>query len=413
MKKTLFFLVFLSTFIFLKSFAIEVTMLEAEKRIIFNQLFSKQTCGKIYEQIQFGARKKLKEEVLLKAYHNIKRINIDEEKAILSIAIDQRTFSYKEPGLERVIFKVLAEQDFSEELAFINETVAISKTKKIVVCEYDLKSGLEDGKFFNFFMNYDNHLKVESNAEPQVLIYYDGTVEYAYYDEQVEYAIPEFNYRKYPFDGHELRFNISSEIYDKLFMERSDQFKILLDETKDNNYNNISFPGWNIARYISFPMSEPLVDVYSDYSKHSIVSEISFQRNWASSLFKLIVPVIGITFLIYAAVFMRIVDGRITTLCTLLFTFVAFDFVSLGQTPELQYITLLDWLIFLGYTFNIIAILFSISESYFLRRRTVAKASDLEEVDRVYLDRIRFYYKTVMPLAYVVLFISGYYFMLI
>ena len=38
-------------------------MLEAEKRIIFHQLFSKQTCGKIYEQIEFGARKKLKEEV--------------------------------------------------------------------------------------------------------------------------------------------------------------------------------------------------------------------------------------------------------------------------------------------------------------------------------------------------------------
>ena len=413
MKKILFFLVFLSTFIFLKSFAIEVTMLEAEKRIIFNQLFSKQTCGKIYEQIEFGARKKLKEEVLLKAYHNIKRVNIDEEKAILSIAIDQRTFSYKEAGLERVIFKVLAEQDFSEELAVINETVAISKTKKIVVCEYDLNSGLEDGKFFNFFMNYDNHLKVQSNAEPQVLIYYDGTVEYAYYDEQVEYAIPEFNYRMYPFDNHELRFNISSEIYDKLFMERSDQFKILLNETKDNDYNNISFPGWKIARYISFPMSEPLVDVYSDYSKHSIVSEFSFQRNWASYLFKLIMPIIGITFLTYAAVFMRLVDGRIVTLCSLLFTFVAFDFVSLGQTPELQYITLLDWLIFLGYTFNIITILFSISESYFLRQRTSAKASDLGDVDRVFLNRIRFYYKTVMPVTYLVTFFIGYYFMLI
>ena len=76
MRKILFFLVFLSTFIFSKSFAIEVSMLEAEKRIIFHQLFSKETCGKIYEQIEFGARKKLKEEVLLKAYHNIKRINI-------------------------------------------------------------------------------------------------------------------------------------------------------------------------------------------------------------------------------------------------------------------------------------------------------------------------------------------------
>ena len=54
----------------------------------------------------------------------------------------------------------------------------------------------------------------------------------------------------------------------------------------------------------------------------------------------------GITFLVYACVFMRIVDGRITLLGTLLFTFVAFEFVTLGQTPELQYITILDWLIF-------------------------------------------------------------------
>ena len=89
-------------------------MLEAEKRIIFHQLFSKQTCGKIYEQIEFGARKKLKEEVLLKAYHNIKRVNIDEEKAILSIAIDQRTFSYMEAGLERVIFKSMRKLQYQK-----------------------------------------------------------------------------------------------------------------------------------------------------------------------------------------------------------------------------------------------------------------------------------------------------------
>ena len=102
----------------------------------------------------------------------------------------------------------------------INETVSISKTKKIVVCEYNLNSGLEDGKFFNFDMTYDNHLKVETNVEPKILIYYDGTIEYVFYDEKVDYAIPDFDYRFYPFDKHELRFNISSGIYDKLYIDK-------------------------------------------------------------------------------------------------------------------------------------------------------------------------------------------------
>ena len=53
MKKILFFLViFLSSLIFSKSFAIEVSLLEAEKRLIFQQLFSKQTCAKIYQKLK-------------------------------------------------------------------------------------------------------------------------------------------------------------------------------------------------------------------------------------------------------------------------------------------------------------------------------------------------------------------------
>ena len=52
MKKIIFFLALLSSFIFSKSFAIEVSMLEAEKRLIFQQLFSKQTCAKIYQKLK-------------------------------------------------------------------------------------------------------------------------------------------------------------------------------------------------------------------------------------------------------------------------------------------------------------------------------------------------------------------------
>ena len=413
MKKILFFLViFFSTFIFSKSFAIEVSLLEAEKRLIFQQLFSKQTCAKIYQKLKYGLKKKLDDDVRMELYHNLKRINIDEEKALLTLAFDQRTAFYKEKSLELIIFNVLADQDFSDELANINKTIANSKSKKIVVCEYDLNNSIADASFFDFNLKYDNALNVESNVDPKVLIYYDGTIEYVYYDEKVTYAIPSLNYRKYPFDSHDLRFQITSNIYNKLYFERSDKFEILLSEKKDKDFSSISFPGWTIKKYISYPNSKPLEDVYSDYSEHSMVSELSFVRNFNSYIFKLIVPIIGITFLVYACVFMRIVDGRITLLGTLLFTFVAFEFVTLGQTPELQYITLLDWLIFLGYAFTVIAMIFSIIESYYLRGRKVLIAADLQEEDKNFLDRVRFYYKIILPIAYLISLLIGYYFII-
>ena len=413
MKKILFFLViFLSTLVFSKSFAIEVSLLEAEKRLIFQQLFSKQTCAKIYQKLKYGLKKKLDDDVRMELYHNLKRINIDEEKALLTLAFDQRTAFYKEKSLELIIFNVLADQDFSDELANINKTIANSKSKKIVVCEYDLNNSLADASFFDFNLKYENALNVETNVDPKVLIYYDGTIEYVHYDEKVTYAIPSLNYRKYPFDSHDLRFQITSNIYNKLYFERSDKFEILLSEKKDKDFSSISFPGWTIKKYISYPNSKPLEDVYSDYSEHSMVSELSFVRNFNSYIFKLIVPIICITFLVYACVFMRIVDGRITLLGTLLFTFVAFEFVTLGQTPELQYITLLDWLIFLGYAFTVIAMIFSIIESYYLRGRKVLIAADLQEEDKNFLDRVRFYYKIILPIAYLISLLIGYYFII-
>ena len=262
MRKILFFLVFLSTFMFSKSFAIEVSLLEAEKRLIFHQLFSKQTCAKIYQKLKYGLKKKLDDDVRMELYHNLKRINIDEEKALLTLAFDQRTAFYKERSLELIIFNVLADQDFSDELNNINKTIANSKSKKIVVCEYDLNNSIADASFFDFNLEYDNALNVETNVDPKVLIYYDGTIEYVYYDEKVTYAIPSLNYRKYPFDSHDLRFQITSDIYNKLYFERSDKFEILLSEKKDKGFSSISFPGWTIKKYISYPNSKPLEDVY-------------------------------------------------------------------------------------------------------------------------------------------------------
>ena len=45
-----------------KLHSIEVSSLEAERRLKFNELFSKKVCDKIYKDIDFGLKNKLEEE---------------------------------------------------------------------------------------------------------------------------------------------------------------------------------------------------------------------------------------------------------------------------------------------------------------------------------------------------------------
>ena len=186
--------------IFCKSFAIEVSSLEAEKRLEFSELFPKDICNKIYEDSSFGKENKLSEELELKAFFNLKRLNVDETNSNLSLYFDQRTFFYKEPKLGIIIFNSISDDFFSNEMKSINKKIADAGTKKIVVCEYDLEKSLLEGKFFDFKIIFENATKVETNVSPKIIIYFDGTIEYLYFDEQVTYNSSEYDYKKYQFD---------------------------------------------------------------------------------------------------------------------------------------------------------------------------------------------------------------------
>ena len=156
---------------------------------------------------------------MLMNYINLKKLKLNETEAEFTIYLDQRTYSYREPKLDLIIFQSLSD-DFSSQILSITERIKKAGTKKIVVCEYDLANSLKNGKFFDFKMSFDNSLKVLTNENPQlqpkILIYYDGTIEYVHFDEEIYYAVPEFDYRIYPFDSHQFRFSISSKIYENL-----------------------------------------------------------------------------------------------------------------------------------------------------------------------------------------------------
>ena len=124
-----------------KAYSIEVSSLEAERRLEFSELFPKKVCDKIYQNSSFGSKNKLDEEVSLMNYHNLKGVNLNETDSELVLFFDQRTYFYKEPKLNLLIFNSLNE-DFSDQIQAVTQKIIKAKTQKIVVCEYDLKKSI-------------------------------------------------------------------------------------------------------------------------------------------------------------------------------------------------------------------------------------------------------------------------------
>ena len=360
-----FILIFLSIFIS-RAISIEVTSLEAEKRLEFSELFPKRICDNIYDKSTFGTEKKLKEDVTLKNFFNLKRINLDEQNSTLSLFLDQRSFYYTEPKLNLIIFNSLSD-DFSDEMSAINKKVIEAKTQKIVVCEYDLNKSISEGKFFDFQMTYQDSTKVVSNIDPKILIFYDGTVEYIYYDEFVTYNISDFNYKKYPFDEQSFKFVVYSKVFEKVSFRASDKFKILNDEMRKVNFTNISSPGWTINQFISYPYMETLVDAYSDYAKHSITTEFLIQRNSISFVFKFIMPIVMIIMITYLTIFLPFEFYRISVCITLVLSLVAFNLVAASsKIPDMPYLNVFDWFIFTAYINAISVLIVTFIESIYV-----------------------------------------------
>ena len=358
------FLFFISTFC--KSFAIEVSSLEAEKRLEFSEFFPKKICNKIYEESSFGKQNKLSEEVELKAYFNLKRLNVDETNSNLLLYFDQRSFNYKDPKLGIIIFNNISD-DFSDAVTSLNKKIKDAGTQKIVVCEYDLEKSISEGKFFDFKIIFDNATNVKTNVSPKILIYFDGTIEYLYFNEKVEYNASEFNYKKYPFDEQSFKISVSSQISEDLSFRMSDKFKLLNADIKKLEFSNISSPGWTITQYNTYPVLDYLGKVYSDYAKPSVKSEITIDRNSISFVFKFIMPIVMIIMITYLTIFLPFEFYRISVCITLVLSLVAFNLVAAAsKIPNMPYLNVFDWFIFTAYINAISVLIITFVESIYI-----------------------------------------------
>jgi len=133
--KKIYFITFFYSLLFLNTigYSIEVSSFQPEKRLEFNELFPQKVCDDIYNNSNFGLTKKPEREIMLMNYINLKKLKVNETESELTIYLDQRTYSYKEPKLDLIIFQSLSD-DFSSEIRSITERIK-KLEQTIVVCD--------------------------------------------------------------------------------------------------------------------------------------------------------------------------------------------------------------------------------------------------------------------------------------
>ena len=147
----------------------------------------------------------------------------------------------------------------------------------------------------------------------------------------------------------------------------SDKSKLLNKEIQEVNFTNISSPGWTVKQLITYPNMETLGDVYSDYAKHSINSEITIDRNSISFVFKFVIPILLIIIINYCSIFIPMEYYRISVCITLVLSLVAFNLVAAtAKIPQMPYLNIFDWFIFTAYINAISVLLVSFIESVYI-----------------------------------------------
>ena len=158
---------------------------------------------------------------------------------------------------------------------------------------------------------------------------------------------------------------------------------VSFSDIKKLEFSNISSPGWTIKKFITYPDLESLGDLYSEYAKHSVKSEITIDRNSISFVFKFVIPILLIIIINYCTIFVPMEYGRLQICITLVLSLVAFNLVAAtAKIPEMPYINIFDWFILTAYINAISVLLVSFVESVYIGHFMGVSLSDIIKTPR-------------------------------
>ena len=317
-----------------------VSFSDEDKKIREN--ISIDLCNKIYAKLNFG-NENYNEKI--NVYHKLKidSIFIDEINDTFNILAD-RHFTYKDYSVLNLF------EEFTE-YKIIEQNLG---KEEDIYCKYDLDKALTDRKIKDFQFFFDNLNETESYASNWIKIYTSGWVYYSYYDELYKFSNNELNFKKFPFDQHELKIVQYSDVPNYIEFKISNSAKERLILNNKNKDFGISSPGWKInflnydTEYKRTFWKEDGKDLNS-----RITTIINIERNSFSYLIKFGLPIVFIVFIALSVFWIDIknIRTRVELSIISLLSLIAFNFVMSDKLPDYNYLTVYDSLTLISYLF--------------------------------------------------------------
>ena len=158
-----------------------------------------------------------------------------------------------------------------------------------------------------------------------------------------------FDLRNFPFDKQRIVFSFSEEDIDVSLEPKWEVYANLYELYKKNNLIN----GWKLVdtRVIGGNYQE--VGSWEDtyFNQLNIILEIERQSSYY--VYKIILPIILILMVCWSVIWItpKEIESRLTVTIVCLLSLIAYNFVIDKEIPKLEYLTIMDWIIFTSYVF--------------------------------------------------------------
>jgi hypothetical protein len=159
-----------------------------------------------------------------------------------------------------------------------------------------------------------------------------------------------FDLRNFPFDKQEIVFNFAETLDPDIYIEPFENVYANLDMLMKNE-NLIN--GWKLVDYRVKGKNFQEQRFYDDVYLNSFNIILEIERESSYYVYKIILPIFLILMVCWSVMWItpRELESRLTVTIVCLLSLIAYNFVIDGEIPKLEYLTIMDWIIFVSYVF--------------------------------------------------------------
>jgi hypothetical protein len=160
----------------------------------------------------------------------------------------------------------------------------------------------------------------------------------------------QFDLKSFPFDKQKIIFSFRENFNTEVTFEPSWAiYASLYDLTNKEQVVN----GWKLKNYSvqGFNINESTD--YADVYTNGINIILDVERESQYYIYKVILPIILILMVCWSAIWITPleIESRLTITIVCLLSLIAYNFVIDSELPKLEYLTIMDWIIFVSYIF--------------------------------------------------------------